>query len=290
MTDGPAVPPRSVSTLWIGSPMTQYERLCIASFVAAGFDVDVHTFDPELQVPDGARRQDAREVLPESSVFENQAQPGTYAAYSNIFRYRLLQMQDTTWVDADVLLVSDGLPADPYLFGLQRPERINNAVLRAPRDSELLVELYRGATAVQPRDVVWGQLGPRLLTETAVRLGLTSLAQPVHVLYPVWVSDAWTLFDPAHRDRLAEQLADASALHLWNEVLRRAGGGLKTRRPPRGSLLADLMGTYGIAADSDEDVDLAWVRGTWRRTFAAHQSLGTRLRRTPARLARRLRR
>lgn len=44
----------SVSALWIGNALSPYEDLCLSSFVQAGYEVQLFTYDPELDVPQGA--------------------------------------------------------------------------------------------------------------------------------------------------------------------------------------------------------------------------------------------
>jgi hypothetical protein len=240
--------------------MTPFEHLCLSSFARGGYAVRVFTYDPDLVIPAGTERVDAREVLPEAAVFENLRERGTYAAFSNIFRYRLLQLEDTTWVDTDVMLVGDSLPAGPYLFGYEDPGYVNSAILRAPTDSPFLHYLYDMATAVDPAELEWGQIGPRLVTEAVTQLELHHLVQPIDVLYPVHYREVGILFDPLRREEVDRRLARASTLHLWNEIMRR-GGAVKEHRPPRDSWLAAAFETYGIDFSSDSEHDVEWVHG-----------------------------
>ena len=250
----------SVSALWIGKALSPYEHLCLSSFVRAGYEVQVFTYDPDLDVPEGARRCDAREVLPESSVFENHQQRGTFAAFSNIFRYRLLQLQDTTWIDTDVMLVGDALPAGAYLFGYEDPEHVNSAILRAPRSSPFLAYLFDTSAAVDPSELTWGQIGPELVTDAVTRFDLHRLVQPAEVLYPLHYEEVGMLFDPSQFAAVQERLQNASTLHLWNEIMRR-GGPVKQVRPPQGSWLAHAFDSYALDFGSRFEHEVDWVLG-----------------------------
>ena len=253
--------PCVVSTLWIGAPLSPYEQLALTSFVAAGVTVQLFTFDPLLAVPDGVERCDAREVLPETSVFQNPHFPGTHAPYSDVFRYRMLQTHGATWIDTDVVLVGSGLPAGEYLFGLEAPATISCGVLKAPAQSPFVGWLNEQVAAIDDDSPEWGVSGPRLVTEGVTRFGLQHHVQPVEVLYPIHYTDIATLFDPAARDWVDERLSDAATLHLWNEILRR-GGLNKHIRPPSGSWLAGAFDMYDIRFPTDEELDFASIRST----------------------------
>lgn len=276
---------RSVSALWIGGPLGPYERLCLTSFVRSGFAVQLFTFDDSLPVPPGVVRRMAGDILPAGSVFENVHERGTFAAYSNVFRYRLLQLEDTTWVDADVLSVADELPGTPYLFGDQGGGLVNGAVLHAPSDSPFLAHLYDVASSTDPGQIVWGQLGPTLITRTIQRFGLEELVQEQQVLYPVHWDDLATLFDPQGADAVEDGLRGAATVHLWNEILRRAGAPVKQVRPPTGSWLDRKFRELEVDFESSHAHDPVWVLGAVRTWSAGSELAGTRAERDAALVA-----
>lgn len=81
---------------------------------------------------EGVELRDAREIFVQEQVAENSGRPGTFAGFSNIFRYGLLQLFDTTWIDTDVLSTGHPLPSDYCLFGWESRHFINEAILRDP--------------------------------------------------------------------------------------------------------------------------------------------------------------
>lgn len=264
--------------------MGPYEHLCLSTFVRAGVRVQVFTYDEALDVPDGTVRIDGRDVLDSAAVFENPQQRGSFAAFSNVFRYQLLQMQDTTWIDTDVMLVGPGLPDRPYLMGYEDERYVNGAVLAAPRDSPFLAYLAREAAAIDPAKVRWGQLGPRLITRAVEALGLQGQVLPMEVLYPIAGPDVWRLFDPQSTDEVRGRIDGASTVHLWNEVIRRAGR-VKGARPPRGSYLDEEFRALGVDPGPGEQLDLHWARTTWPSQIAAARSLRGRITSRVRRLA-----
>jgi len=260
-------PLRSVSTLWIGSPLGPYEQLCLLSFVQAGYAVDLFTFDDRFPIPAGVTRHDARDVLPAESVFENHFQRGTFAAYSNIFRYRLLQLQETVWVDTDVLCGGVKIPDSPYLFGWESNRIINGAVLAAPSSSPLLSYWHDRANAFPKMEVNWGDLGPKLITEGVERFELSAHAAPMSVFYPLAACDIWMLFDPRYREQIQSLRQRSATVHLWNEFLRTSSHQVKACRPPRESFLKTLFDDYDITPTTEQELSVRWVRGPWRRSL-----------------------
>jgi hypothetical protein len=252
----------TVASFWHGGPLSSFERLSLTSFVRAGYRVALYAYR-ELGVPEVVELRDARDVLPESSLFANVDRPASFALFSNWFRYRLMSATGCTWIDTDSVLIGPRLPDSPYLFGWEDDQQINGAFLRFPRGSELQRRLLDAAQVLEDpveRDVPWGTFGPKLLTRTVEDLGLSAHALEVSALYPVHYSDAWRLFDPRSLRWCRERAEGAVALHLWNSAF--AGRDIKASTPPKGSFIGELMDRHGIEPVGPE-MDAAWVRGGW---------------------------
>ena len=78
---------------WQGPSLSIQEFVCISSFVKQNFEVDVYTYNAKLALPEGARRKDAAEILPESELtkYTHDGMPGSVVAFSDAFRYNLLK-------------------------------------------------------------------------------------------------------------------------------------------------------------------------------------------------------
>lgn len=264
-----------VSALWVGKPLGPYERLCLTSFRDHGLDVDLYAYAAPPALPAGVRWRDAAEILPPAAVFENPRQPGTFAAFSNRFRYRLLQERDTTWTDADVLCLRDELPSSAYLFGFEADEYVNSAVLGAPRDSEFLDFLGSEADAMKPDQIQWGQMGPGLVTTAVQRFGLGGCVRAREDLYPIHYEDVWMLFDPRRRAYVEEMARQSYCLHWWNESVRRADPAILRMRPPDGSFMANAFREHAVTfPDGTASVDPVWVRTEWRRSCRSQRRFG----------------
>ena len=252
--------PRSVGTLWIGSPLSAYEELCLRSFANAGYEVTLYLYDPSIAAPEGVTVADANSIVPEKHMFENPDLPGSYALFANAFRYRMMAMTGFTWVDTDVVLLADALPDTEFLYAWEDERRINNAILRVPRESNLLKDLVHQSSALADparREVPWGTYGPTLLTRLVVSQSLERFALPPEALYPIGFIDRWRLFDPASREWGEDRCREASVLHLWNSALQSAG--VKHLAPPPGSYLHELMLRHEV------ELPVTSISGSWVR-------------------------
>lgn len=269
--------PPIFATFWHGNPLGFIENLSLSSFIKSGFRVDLYSF-AQVQVPDGVNLRSAEEVIDRSKLFANPVEKYSYAAFSNIFRYALLDAHEIIWIDSDVLCWDWQLPHRKYIFGFEDEiGTINGAVLGAPKGSELLAKLIRSSEQVDTRKVRWGQLGPRLLSKEIKALDLTNHALPKSTFYPVAPSEIWKVFDPFSADSLRQELSASSAVHLWNNVLRHAAPELKTELPPAGSLLGQLAEDWGIAFSRDMSLPDDWARSKLQRRLDNFNSFNKRV-------------
>ena len=246
-------------SFWHGRALGPIERACIRSMLRHGHSLALYAYDPPDGVPTGVEMRDAATVLPRDLLFHHRnGSPGMFADW---FRYELLRRDCGTWVDIDLYFLAPLDERRPYLFGLQEPGIINNAVLRLPSGSPLLNGLLRifeeDAAPVRwlsarerladtwKRNVMrersaarlpWGATGPRALTAIAKELGLSHWALPIETFYPMpWQRADW-IADPAVR--LEEVAGDRTvAVHLWNQLI----GPLMDMPPHPGSFLARLV-------------------------------------------------
>ena len=270
-----------VVAFWTGGPLSHYEQLSLRSFARRGYPVNLFTYEQDLDAPSGVALRDAREVLRLGGLAEELIERRAFALLSDIIRYRLLASGPVgrTWVDTDVVLLSDRLPEGPYLFARESTTLVNGAVLRLPSGSPLLSDLLTAVDGLNADAAVaapWGTFGPKLLTRLVLERGLEEHAHPSATLYPIHHRQTWRLFDPNSSGWCARATEGSVALHLWNEIVRRAG--LRGARPPEGSYLAELLERNGI------DVAAPPVSRRAVRRWAVHIDAGQR---TPLDRARR---
>ncbi|MFN6252263.1 MAG: glycosyltransferase [Alphaproteobacteria bacterium] len=157
---------------WAYGEFSRLERICVASFIKGGFDLKIWTYG-EFENPIlGAEIRDARQLVPEDQIFRNRS--GSYASFSDLFRYTILTKIGGLYVDTDVYALkhADELPKEKFLVTERLPKgglQANNNVIFEPEVSRgSLVDLALAVAERFPRkDITWGELGPTLLTALA---------------------------------------------------------------------------------------------------------------------------
>ena len=199
--------------MWVGNPLTQVQRLSMRSFLHNGHDVILYAYD-ELDPPDGVTVRDANTIVSDSDIFESHQ---TYAAFADLFRYRLLGTTNALWVDADTLCLRPDWDFGEYIFGFQEPDKVNNGVLAYPQDSSLALMMQR--RSVYQDANVFDALGPVLLTSCLRELEMVHLAQPMQVFSPIVWSDFATMWKPEWTESILRLCQDSHAVSLWNYML-----------------------------------------------------------------------
>lgn len=265
-------------SFWNGKPLGFLEKLALASFVEKGFNVSLYSYT-SMDVPPGVNLLDAADVLSRSEVFANPREKHSFAGFSNIFRYTILQQMEAVWIDADVICWNWHLQNHPYIYGIEDEQgKINGAVLAAPRSSLLLDELQRRSATIDRTNFRWGQLGPRLISKTVADLGLHQHTLPRSALYHLDLHGIWRLWDPRETESLLAELDSSSAIHLWNSIILNAAPALAASAPPPGSLLFDIAQKVGIDLPG-QSVTSEWVRNVARKAFVRYKNLVPRVKR-----------
>jgi len=232
---------------WHGPSLSLYEWACLSSFVRNGIEVRLHTFNLSLPVPEGVRLIDAGLLakVEEVTAFNQGGHKASIAAFTDIFRYRVLGREPGWWFDTDVFCLKG---PDHYraleeqsrglLVGFEEKEKVNGAVMYVS-DTAIARELEQRANA-KGLDFEWGAIGPGLVTEfLAEQPGkVTTLSEKY--FYPVHYLETVRFFRPEEKAGCERDAADAVCVHLWNEFLRRWRVP-KNILPCEGSYLASLF-------------------------------------------------
>jgi hypothetical protein len=272
----PNRPPIPFATFWHG-PLHPIAYSCLASFPAAGLDLRVYSYAPDILLPPGIELADARSIIADETLASRYISDGkpTLAKFANLFRYRMIADTGRCWVDCDVLcLRPERFPRGPSIFGLQGDKEhhhaIGNAVLWT-EDQSLLAAMTAEAEAAADLNQPWGATGPALLTKATRARGLDVLAAPKSVFYPIPWAEFYKPLLPLHRDEVERATAGSSCLHLWNELFNRSGYD-RSVAPPAGSFLHDACARLGTASrftrvyELDELTELLkpWMRAANR--------------------------
>ncbi|HZY68208.1 MAG TPA: hypothetical protein VFE52_06450, partial [Devosia sp.] len=194
--DEPSLP--VAHSLWIGDRLPPLAQACLRSLQRVGHKVVLHTYGPVSGVPHGVELADAGETMPASEITRHR-DTGSFALFSDRFRFRLLQRGADLWVDCDIYCLKP-LPRADYLFGWEHGRSINCSVLALPANSPLLNDLVefslkpgmppwfgplrrnwfglleRLGRVKGAEDLPWGTIGPAALTHFAHKHGKAHLA------------------------------------------------------------------------------------------------------------------
>jgi Glycosyl transferase family 2/Alpha 1,4-glycosyltransferase conserved region/Glycosyltransferase sugar-binding region containing DXD motif len=233
----PSVKQTRFQSFWAGGPLSPYELVCLNSFIACGHAFDLYTFDLNLATPVSVEVRDARELFsPEDFfVYQEGFGKGSPAAFSNLFRYKLLAQKGGWWVDTDVICLSRDVPSFSEFFAREDPSLINQAVLFFEAEHPLMVRCFEEAIKLG-RAVHWGDTGPRLFTRILKEYNREDDALERSICYPVHYSEALDVLCPSKLRSVGERMKYSLFIHLWNEMLRHHGI-QKTNLPPKGSIL-----------------------------------------------------
>jgi len=264
-------PERQVfNALWIGRRLSPIELLTIHSHLAQGHTFRLWVYE-EMETPlsEGVLLADASEIIPKEEVFcyrNTNAYghgKGSYAGFSDIFRYKLLHDRGGWWTDMDVTCLRPMFTDRPYFFRPHHDLPVVGNVMKCPAGSELMRRCYEQAKAeVDAENTDW--LRPiRILNDNIHALKLEG-----YVSKEVSNHDRWDITSRYiwHDDELPE---DWQFIHWQNEEWR-------SRNVDRSdfyhrSALATLLAKYGLytpPATRWECWKNEWRHSEWRRRLA----------------------
>ena len=175
------------ASFWFGSEMPAYERACVRSFTARGYELSLYSYEPVANLPEGVTPKDASLIADPSylNAFVVNGKP-SLSHFTDYFRCSLFRQTDEIWVDADIVLLSDKFEVTNWslIAGHETAESICGAVLRLDRSDPRLDETLNRIKGMAGKPIVWGATGPRLLTATYGE-EMSQQALPPHVFYPI---------------------------------------------------------------------------------------------------------
>ncbi len=232
----------TVNAFWYGPRLGAIHAACLRSFLRHGYRVVLHVYEAPEDLPDGIELFDANRLLDRKKIVPYRRNGG-FSFAANLYRYRILEAGLGLYVDCDVFCLKP-LPDAEYVFGWEDMHLVNNAVLKAPADSEMVRRLIAMAEdpglippwferrerrrlkwrkwlgrPVHPSAMRWGTTGPGLLSHLVKELGLQQHALPIDTFYPLHYNQVSLLNDPGLS--LADLVTPRTvALHLYNAIVK----------------------------------------------------------------------
>lgn len=208
--------PDIIQGLWIGSRLSTMERLSIASFLAHGHPFHLYTYDGVENAPAGTVLMDAAAVLPRGRIFRWPLETGSYAGFSNYFRYRLLLERGNWWADVDTVCLRPFQFDSAIVVSSERvagARFINSGILRFPAGSRAMEMACRVCDGTAPETLTTCRVGPHLVDWLVRKCSLEPFVQPPEVFCPIPCTSVESLLQSP-----VELPASSKAVHLWNEA------------------------------------------------------------------------
>jgi hypothetical protein len=221
-----------VQMLWIGPTLPLLERTCVQSFLDAGHTVYMYTYEYVAGMPDNVVHRNAATILPQSQIFTYMqgSGRGSYAAFANLFRYKMLLDNGGWWVDSDVFCVRPWDFEARFVFCREpsNPQLIHNGIIKAPAGAPVMQHLYTAAKAHDHNKLHWGQTGSELMTQAARTFPVINKhAVAAETFCPIhWIRMPTAVMHPPKT--LPE---NTCGVHLFQEMWRRRNLDRNTDQP-----------------------------------------------------------
>lgn len=240
----------TVASLWIGESLGFVQKLCLKSFIFYGHTVKLYVYNMEMEVPDGIIKADASAIVPENKIFSYH---GQLAAFSDYFRYKMIQMTGDMWVDADTICLNKSFfENEDFVFIKESDYLIAGGILKMPRYHRITKEINDKAEILLPQikkaqtKEKWAAIGPLLITKLVKKHNLLSFAQPA---IKVNVLDHWskgaTFWDPSKTEEILNLCESAYSATMFTGTLR-ANGFNTEQVPPQGSAIEHFAKKFGV--------------------------------------------
>jgi hypothetical protein len=178
---------------------------------------------------------------------------GSYSAFSNLFRYKLIFEKGGWWVDTDVVCLRPFDFKDEFVFATEHEEDgttlAASCVLKSPAGSAYLGYCLRVCDAKDKAKIIWGEIGPRLLDDAVKRFDLIAHRVPSQMFNPI----NWFEFSEIVKPEFdVARLKNSHAVHLWNQMWKKHYVDPDDDGPPD-SLYALLRKRYPSSVTGDTD-------------------------------------
>ena len=139
-------------------------------------------------------------------------------------------------------------------------------MLRINREDPRLQQMIERCETMMGKSLVWGQTGPRLLTNLFAQELQSGACLGPERFYPIDFNDFWKVLLPEYLEECQTLTKSAYGVHLWNNLLESLGL-WKRFAPPVGSYLHQQIELGSALTFFDGAYDLTPMRqlvSNWR--------------------------
>ncbi len=173
-----------VHGLWIEGPLSSLELLTIRSFLEHGFSFHLWTYTPQaMNAPASTLVRDANEIISSEKIFSYHSQnihghgKGSYAGFSDIFRYKLLYEQGGIWADMDITCLKPFKMESEYFFRFHHKAGAVGNFMKCPVHADIMKWCYDEALQKINKDNTNWMLPIQILNEGITKFGLSAHIQ-----------------------------------------------------------------------------------------------------------------
>lgn len=219
-------------SLWVGGPLTKIQEISLSSFIYHGHELTLFVYDKDLVVPHGVIKADAEKIMKEDDIFLVQ---GTYAAFSDLFRYQMIDKTGLAWVDADTVCLSpDWNFKDNIYAGLEK-DKVTGGVLSLPQESGAIKYLIKKSTSQDKSKIKWTEVGPALVNSTFQKYNLMEYAYSQETFCGIHWSEWEKLWDPKYLREIKKLEKTSKSISVYHSMTTR--GGIDKNTMPPGSAM-----------------------------------------------------
>ena len=249
-----------VQGIWVGSELTNIQKLCIRSYQDHGHEFHLYTNGPVQGIPEGTVIRSISEIM----VPSNRDRFTCESHFSDYFRVALIQKCGGWYVDLDTVCLrkfdfpeSYAFVSESTIYGTANPDAqptlaseeiekyLSGCIFKAPKNAPILdYILHRIDTMDTLHPKNWICLGPELFAEAISKFNLQRYVKAPCVFDAVKYSEFLIFVN----DKATWKFSDKSyAIHLRTSAWKGGSSGLSPNRCyPSNSLFEQLKRKHKI--------------------------------------------
>jgi hypothetical protein len=212
-----------IGSLWVGDKLSNLEILSIKSFILNGHPYHLHVYNDIENIPEGVILEDANKIVPEKDIFYapgSNGRPGSLGAFSDYFRFKMMQETGGYWVDTDIVCIRPFDFKDPYVFASENTHRgeqeATSGIQKFPKNCDAVKYCVEYCDSFEDKNNIrWGDIGPSLVRNTIKKYSLQKYVKDYKIFMPVNWWEANEFFNPNPTFQITP---DTYSIHLWNDV------------------------------------------------------------------------